>query len=147
MSGFTGLDSFIVKLENLGDGLLPAVAAEAHNSIVNGSPVTGSPGQPVGQYGPGYHQGEVGGTLKSSWQLRFPSKDVAEITTNLVYAPHNEYGVTEDGRPYRQRSSVGGRFSLALTIAGMDRIVDVEANKLMRPEGFTSTNAGALGSF
>ena len=129
MSGWTGLDSFVVKLENLGE-LLPAVAAEAHNSIVNGSPLTGSPGQPVGQYGPGYNQGEVGGTLKSSWQLRFPSKDVAEITTNVPYAPHNEYGVTEDGRPYRQRSSVGGRHSVAHTITNMDRIVEHEAKKL-----------------
>lgn len=130
-SGWTGLDTFTVKLENLEAGLLPAVAAAAHDSVVNGSPVTGSPGQPVGQYGPGYHQGEVGGTLKSSWQLRFPSKDVAEITTNVVYAPHNEYGVTEDGRPYRQRSSVGGRHSVIQTIAGMDKLVTIEAKRLM----------------
>jgi hypothetical protein len=126
-----GLQQFTVKLERMGDGLLPAVASAAHTSIVDGSPLTGSPGQPVGQYGPGYHPGEVGGTLKASWQLRFPAKDVAEITTNEVYAPHNEYGVTADGRPYTQRSSIGGRHSVALTIAGLDRIVDAEAKRLM----------------
>ena len=125
-----GLDRFTVKLEKLASGLLPAVAATALDSIQNGSPLTGSPGQPVGQYGPGYHQGEVGGTLKASWQLAFPSAEVAEITTNLEYAPHNEYGVTEDGRPYTQRSTVGGRHSVALTVAGMDRIVEFEAKRL-----------------
>lgn len=129
-NGWEGLDTFTVKLETLEHGLLPAVAAEAHNSIVNGSPLTGSPGQPVGQYGAGYHQGEVGGALKASWQLLFPSPGIAEITTNEVYAPHNEYGVTEDGRAYTQRSSVGGRHSVALTVAGMDRIVEHEAKRL-----------------
>jgi hypothetical protein len=132
MSGWdAGLQRFTVKLDSLATDLLPAVAATAHESIVTGSPLTGAPGQPVGQYGPGYNEGDVGGTLKASWQLLFPAPGVAEITTNLVYAPHNEYGVTEDGRPYRQRSSVGGRHSVALTIAGMQRIVDYEAKRLM----------------
>jgi hypothetical protein len=118
-NGFEGLDRFIVKMEHLERGLLPAVAAHAHDSIVSGSPVTGAPGQPVDT-----------GALRNSWQLRFPTKDVAEITTNLVYAPMNEYGVTEDGRPYRQLSPVGGRHSVAHTITNFDRIVEFEAKRL-----------------
>lgn len=125
-----GLERFVTKLENLETGLLPAVAATAHNEVQNGGPLSGAPGQPVGQYGPGYHEGEVGGTLRNSIQLTFPSAEVAEITTNLDYAPHNEYGVTEDGRPYAQRSTVGGRHSFELVRAGLPRIVEHEAKKL-----------------
>jgi phage gpG-like protein len=121
MSGWdAGLQRFTVKMGSLAKNLLPAVAATAHASIVDGSPLTGSPGQPVDT-----------GNLKSSWVLGFPAPDVAEITTNVVYAPHNEYGVTENGRPYTQRSPVGGRYSVALTRTAMQRIVDHEAQKLM----------------
>lgn len=130
MSFADDLTHFRAKLDTRVTHLLPAVASAVHNSIVNGSELTGSPGQPVGQYGPGYNVGEVGGTLKASWTVRFPEKDTAEIGTTLVYAPHNELGVTEDGRPYRQRSSVGGRFSVAITRAGFDKIVEYEAKRL-----------------
>ena len=99
-------------------------------SIQSGSPITGSPGQPVGQYGPGYHPGETGGALKASWQLTFPSPTEGLISTDKVYAPMNEYGVTEDGRPYRQLSTVGGRASVRLTVAGWTRLVDSETAKL-----------------
>lgn len=118
-NGFEGLDRFVVKLENIGNGLLPAVAAAAHESVVNGSPVTGAPGQPVDT-----------GNLRASWQLAFPSPEVAEITTKTVYAPHNEYGVTEDGRPYTQKSPVGGRHSVALTITNFDKLVEHEVKRL-----------------
>lgn len=121
MSGWdAGLQRFTVKIESLATQLLPAVAATAHESIVTGSPLTGAPGQPVDT-----------GNLRASWTVAFPSPAVAEISTKTVYAPHNEYGVTEDGRPYTQRSPVGGRHSVALTIAGMQRIVNHEAKRLM----------------
>ena len=124
------LSRFAVKLDRTMTGLLPAVAAAVHESIVSGSELTGAPGQPVGQYGPGYHVGEVGGTLKQSYTISFPAPDVAVVGTNLVYAPMNEYGVTESGAPYRQRSSVGGRYSVALTRAGFGALVDHEVKRL-----------------
>lgn len=129
MSFSDDLTLFSLKLDRIAVGFLPAVASEVHRSIVSGSELTGSPGQPVGQYGPGYHVGEVGGTLKQSWTIQFPAPDVAVIGTKLVYAPMNEYGVTASGAPYRQRSGVGGRYSVALTRAGFSRIVEAEAKR------------------
>lgn len=134
MAGFDrGLRTFATKVERLSRELVPAVAAAAHESITVGSALTGAPGQPVGQYGPGYHEGDVGGELRSSWQVRFPSLGVAEVVTNNPYAVPNEDGVTEDGRPYVQRSTVGGRHSVKLTVAGMQKIVDHEAARLVTP--------------
>lgn len=119
MSFDADIKRFALKLERIGDGLLPAVAATAHDSIVNGSPLTGAPGQPVDT-----------GNLKASWQLAFPTPGVAEITTKSVYAIPNETGITDDGRPYLLRSPVGGRQSVALTFIGMPRIVEHEARRL-----------------
>lgn len=122
--GWTGLEQFTVRLSGLADGLLPAIAATAHESIVSGSPLTGAPGQPVDE-----------GELRASWQLAFPSAEVAEITTKSSYALPNETGIRHDGRPYRLLSPVGGRWSVALTIAGMPRIVEHEARRLMDQRG------------
>jgi hypothetical protein len=124
MSFDADIKRFELKLEGMATGLLPAVAATAHDSIVNGSPLTGAPGQPVDT-----------GNLKASWQLMFPTPEVAEIVTKSVYAVPNETGITDDGRPYLQRSPVGGRHSVALTFAGMTRIVEHETKRLMGEGG------------
>ena len=85
----------------------------------------------MGEYGPGYHAGKTGGLLKKSWTLTFPSPTEAVISTNLVYAPDNEYGIRgADGAPYRQRSSIGGRGSVRMTRNGIQALVDSEVRKL-----------------
>ena len=125
MSWESDIDRFTVKLEaEIPKEILPNFASAIQESIQKGSTITGSPGQPVGQYGPGYHEGEVGGELLASWQLTFPTADTARVTTNSNHAVANEEGFTEDGRPYTQRSSVGGRHSVALTLAGAQRLLD-----------------------
>ena len=100
-----------------------------HDSIQNGSPVTGAPGQPVGQYGPGYHEGEVGGTLKASWQVEFEAADSALVYTKSVYAEGIEDRIGSKGQRINLRSTVGGFHSVKLTRAGWDRIVDDETKK------------------
>lgn len=137
MSFDEDLNLFTVKLEGIEKNLLPAVASEVLRSIQEGSELTGAPGQPVGQYGPGYHQGEVGGTLRASYQLTFPTAESAEVSSNSEYAVQNETGVSHTGGPYVQRSTVGGRFSVAMTRVGFPRIVEHVANASSRPEGFT----------
>jgi hypothetical protein len=77
---------FAAKVEAKQREVFVNVASHAHESIVNGSPVTGAPGQPVDT-----------GNLRNSWQLTFPDANTAEITTNVDYAQpveDNVRGVT-----------------------------------------------------
>ena len=88
------------------------VVEAVHGSIVEGSPVTGAPGQPV----------DIG-TLKGSWIMDFPEEDRALITTHLIYGPPIEDGVGKYG-PLTLRSEVGGFHSVKLTRAGFQALVD-----------------------
>ena len=84
--------------------VLVAVVQKAHESITEGSPITGAPGQP-------------------SWIAAFPEAMVGEITTNIVYAPPIEEGVGRYG-PLTLRSQVGGFHSVQMTVAGIQQLVD-----------------------
>lgn len=121
---------FTAKAEQLSNDVYANVVSATFNSIVNGSPITGAPGQPVGQYGPGYHPGEVGGELKASWQVSGIETGDALISTNSNHAVQNEYGISATDGPYVQRSTVGGRHSVANTVAGFPLIVADEVRKL-----------------
>lgn len=102
-------------------------AAHALRSIQDGSPTTSAPGQPVAE-----------GILKASFQLAFPSPTLAEITTNVPWAPSNEDGIARPGGgPYIQRSAVGGRWSIRLTIAGIPKIVAYETALVVGGAGGT----------
>lgn len=84
----------------------------AHASIVEGSPVSGAPGQPVDT-----------GNLKGSWQVTIEG-NVGRIVTNVIYAPQIEHGISWRGKPLVLRSQVGGFHSVALTRAGFPRLVE-----------------------
>jgi hypothetical protein len=129
MSFASDLAAFNAKQKRLTRALFVNTVAAADDSIRNGSVITGAPGQIVGQYGPGYHPGEVGGTLKASWQTVFESATQATIGTNLIYARQMEEG-TRAGRELRQRSAVGGFHSAEKTIQGFDKLLESEAKKL-----------------
>jgi hypothetical protein len=89
-------------------------------SIVDGSALTGAPGQPVDT-----------GYLKASWQTVFESPTSAVIGTNTVYAPAIEDGVGRHG-PLTLRSQVGGFHSVAQTRANFPRIVVAANAETMR---------------
>lgn len=126
--------AFAVVVEQRDRTLLFAnIASAVQGSIVDGSEITGSPGQPVGQYGPGYNPGRIGGALKASWQIEFggtADAPSAAITTDSPYAIEEEDGERDGYGAIRHRSDVGGFHSVALTIAGFDRIVASEAQKV-----------------
>jgi hypothetical protein len=131
MSFGDDLQRFTAKVQTRSKTVFANTVSAAHGSITDGSAVTGSQGQPVGQYGPGYHEGDVGGELKASWQTRFLAPWVAEIVTNSPYAKQNEDGIARPGGgQYTQRSSVGGRFSVRLTIAGLPKLLAAEVRKV-----------------
>ena len=87
------------------------VSDAAYSSIVEGSPVTGAPGQPVDT-----------GNLRGSWQNIIDGPLLRRIVTNVLYAPYIEEG-TSRGRAMVLRSQVGGFRSVALTRAGWQALV------------------------
>lgn len=103
-----GLQRFRVKVDARAKAVLTNVASAAKHSVTDGSPVTGSPGQPVDT-----------GNLKNSWQLTFPGPWRAEITTACEYAKSIEFNL----RGATLRSQVGGFHSVALTVGGFRRLV------------------------
>jgi hypothetical protein len=98
--------------------VFPEAAVAALGSIVEGSTLTGAPGQPVDT-----------GNLKGSWQLTFPSPTLARISTNVEYAEAVEDGVGPHGPVRYGKSGIGGSHSVKLTILGLQRLVDAEVAK------------------
>lgn len=108
-----GLDvkRFSEKAMNHARKIADRATEMAYSSIVEGSPLTGAPGQPVDT-----------GALKGSWIIQFgPLRN--EISSHLIYAPMIEDG-TRAGRALVLRSQVGGFHSLALTRIAWSKIVD-----------------------
>ena len=106
------LRQFTETVKTREQAVFTGVVDECHRSIVEGSELTGAPGQPVDT-----------GNLKASWQKTYETESSATIATNVGYTPFIEDGGNSRGE-FRLRSEVGGFHSLALTIAGFDRIVD-----------------------
>lgn len=96
------------------------VVTEVKQSIVNGSPITGAPGQPVDT-----------GNLRGSWQVVFESPTSALVGTNVVYAQQIEDG-TRNGRSLVLRSKRGGFHSVKITLNGLHRIVDAVTARVTR---------------
>lgn len=103
-----------LKVQHAPREVFQRAVALLHESIVEGSELTGAPGQPVDT-----------GYLKNSWMLVFDTPTSATISTNVVYAES-----IEDGRSYAHggakmqlRSAVGGFHSVALSVAGFDQLV------------------------
>jgi hypothetical protein len=127
MSFDADVNRFALKLEGALPVLVPAVATAVLDSIRFGSPLTGAPGQPV----------QTSNLLKS-WQLTFPDAMTGRITTNVIYAPLIEEGVSRFGRPLTLRSAVGGFHSVALTRAGFQRLANHEVERLKLSSGGAS---------
>jgi hypothetical protein len=102
---------FALKVETRSKDVLVGCANEVQRSVVEGSELTGAPGQPVDT-----------GALKASWVGEFTGPWEWETTTNLEYAPGIENAVGPNG-PITQRSEVGGFHSVALTRGGWRNIV------------------------
>lgn len=114
MSFASDLDAFMAKTRAREQAVFVNTVAAVKGSIVDGSPITGAPGQPVDT-----------GTLKASWQTEFESQRVATISTGIEYAP-----VIEDNiRGATLRSQVGGFHSVKMTVAGFERLVEAEVLK------------------
>lgn len=130
MSFADDLKRFSTKTQGKSNALFINVASGVKESIVNGSAVTGAPGQPVDT-----------GNLRDSWQLTFESKQSALVSTNIAYAPviednlrssFNPRGEQPEREPGRKsiKSIVGGFHSVKLTVGAFDRIVESKLAEL-----------------
>ena len=119
MSFESDVRGFTDDTERLAKDIFVQTTVEVLKSIVFGSTLTGSSGQPH----------DVG-TLRAAFLAgaKFTSKDSWETSTKLVYAPGIEAGV---GITLRQKGfKRGGFHSAKLTEAGFGRIVDHVTRKL-----------------
>lgn len=123
MSAGDQMRAFVKVVESRQQQVFTGMVDEIHRSIVEGSEITGAPGQPVGQTHIEHGQTHVGGTLKISWQKWFNSPTSAMIATDIVYAPSIEHGIGRFGE-LTLRSSVGGFHSVKMTVAAWQRIAD-----------------------
>lgn len=117
MSFKSSIDTFKKKVDANAKRTFVNIVAMAKESIVEGSPLTGAPGQPVAT-----------GNLKGSWHESFPKPYVAQISTNVSYARAIEDGIGPHGE-MTVRSEVGGFHSVKLTIAGLPRLVEAAVAK------------------
>jgi hypothetical protein len=119
---------FALKVEVKSKDVITEAGVEVQRSLVEGSEITGAPGQPVDT-----------GALRASFVPERLGDYEWQITTNLVYAPSVEDGVqapyvtargtTVTPLPMRFRSAVGGAHSLALTRASWESIVEVATDR------------------
>ena len=109
---------FTGKVTTRGQQLHAAVSDLAFTSIVEGSPVTGAPGQPVAPDAPPGVR-----TLKGSWQQIPEGPLRTAILTDVPYAPDIEDGA-RNGRALTLRSKIGGFHSVKLTRTGWHRLVE-----------------------
>ncbi|HUT58417.1 MAG TPA: hypothetical protein VNA25_11285 [Phycisphaerae bacterium] len=103
--------------------LFVRVAEKMQESLVFGSDVTASPGQP-----------QQTGDLRRSWQLTFPEEWHARSASGLEYAPAIEEGIGPYGK-LTLRSVVGGFHSRALTRTGFQRLVDASVAEVLKGGG------------
>lgn len=107
-----GLKGWVAKVEIQNRDILSGVADEVYRSVVNGSELTGAPGQPIDT-----------GHLHDSWQLVKSLPLNAVVGTNVDYAPAIEAGIGPHGA-MTVRSKVGGFYSAVKTVQNFDRIVE-----------------------
>lgn len=110
-----GLRDFGVKVQAETLEILAEFVTLTHESVVAGSALTGSPGQPVDT-----------GNLRRSWQIGWQGPAQATITTNLPYALSIEDGVSyaHGGTPMTLRSPTGGFHSVKTTTANSRALLD-----------------------
>jgi hypothetical protein len=114
---FSGdLKKFSLKVEARTQEDFVDITTEVQRSLVEGSEITGAPGQPVDT-----------GNLKSSFVSRFLSPLSWTVETNVEYAQSIEDGISyaHGGIPMTLRSPVGGFHSGKQTVAGFQKIVEV----------------------
>jgi hypothetical protein len=94
------------------------IDAEMFRSVVHGSEITGSPGQPVDP-----DNDPNAGKLRDSWTME-KEGDETILSTPVLYAPDVEFDL--HGQHFRN----GGPYSVTQSAAGFQAVVDIVAQKV-----------------
>ncbi len=116
MSFANDLNRFATKVEKRSRAIHQISTEEVQRSVVEGSSITGAPGQPV-----------QSGNLKGSYVPVFEGPFLWRTSSAVIYAP-----VIEEGFGMTLRSTVGGFHSIKLTRGGWQRIVDFAQREVVR---------------
>lgn len=111
MSWQSDIGAWQRKKDRIVEDVVIGCTEEVARSVIEGSELTGAPGQPV-------QTGALRGSWVQSFEVRTRARVVWRIVTNIVYAPFIEAG------NYTQRSPVGGPHSVARTRTGWRNIVE-----------------------
>lgn len=121
MSFATDLARFDAKIRTRQKRVFFGTAQAMHSSIVFGSTVTGSPGQPVDQ-----------SDLKNSWHAEHLAEFLFATSTPIAYAPGIEAGRSQKtGKRLILRSPTGGFHSVAITKDQFQKLVNSVVRKLI----------------
>ena len=112
MSFESDIQNFQARLLRRAEALNEQVAEDVFDSVRDGSPVTGSPGQPYRR-----------GTLYRSWSL-VKNGWRSVVSTTSLYARKAEL------REARSDISKGGRLSVAQTVANFSNLVIAAVRKI-----------------
>lgn len=112
------LRSFGIRTQQESELLLEATAVAVYESVVNGSPITNSPGQPVAT-----------GELRDSWRILHVAKSRIDIFTNSPYARAIEHNWRRISR---------AQFKAAAAKMGLKRLT--KKNKALIRKRFSGLN-------
>lgn len=117
--GFIDKSGFKATLRSRGKDQFFGMANEVARSVIDGSEITGAPGQPVDT-----------AALKTSWIPAYTSPTTFQMTTNSEYAQPVEDGVGSKGQPVTYGKKTGGSHSVKMTEAGIQAIADKVARDI-----------------
>lgn len=131
-NGFVGLREFQEKIEVLPVAVFERCVGAVYGSVVDGSKITGSPGQPV-----------LTGFLKGDWRITELGPLHAFVYTTSPYALKVEHAAQ------KLVSKVGGHHSVKKTRSGWQRLVtavtqDLKQNFNVRLQARERLAAGTL---
>ncbi len=120
MSWSSDIERFRLKVHRRKKAIFLRWVDLIFDSVVDGSSVTGAPGQPV----------QIA-NLKRSWQKVLEAEFEALVITNSPYAPGIEDQVGSLGQTITLRSAVGGFHSVKLTRAGATKLLRQAARDVL----------------
>jgi hypothetical protein len=113
------LNAFAEKAKHRERAIFTGSVEAVAQSVVFGSEITGSPGQPED-------------LRRGEWVTQYEGESTAVISTDDPSAPSVEDGISRfDGSPIKLKSPIGGLHSVLQTRLNFDKLVDDVAQRTL----------------